>query len=358
MIKVLHYYTQYNLGGTEKVIFSILSGIDKEKFDCFFLAQNPGTDDQKLKEIGVKLNYIDFKKNYKKELYNFFVNNNFDIIHVHNCKEMKLILKIAKRANIPTRIIHSHVSRGDLNKIFWLLKAIKSYSITKYANKFFACSNEAAKWLFPTKIKEKIIIRNGIDIGRFKFDLEKRTKTRKEYNLENLFVLCTVSRIEKTKNIEFLIRLLKLFKNQKIKLLIIGDGSNTENLRKKANKFKVDNKIIFIGKTNDVSKYLSASDLFLFPSKYEGMGISAIEAQYASLKVIASDRIPSITDIGENLIEYLPLNLKVWEKKLEEIIAITITRRRVDNNLFDCHQIIKTVEEEYIKAFDKINITR
>ena len=155
-----------------------------------------------------------------------------------------------------------------------------------------------------------------------------------------------------------IIRLLKLFKNQKIKLLIIGDGSNTENLRKKANKFKVDNKIIFIGKTNDVSKYLSASDLFLFPSKYEGMGISAIEAQYASLKVIASDRIPSITDIGENLIEYLPLNLNVWKKKLEEIIAITITRRRVDNNLFDCHQIIKTVEEEYIKAFDKINITR
>lgn len=351
MIKVLHYYTQFNTGGTEKVIFSILHGLNKAKFDCYFLAQYSGTDDDKLKQIGVKVHYIQDSKNFEIELFNYLRQNHFDVIHVHNCQEMGKVLKIAKKVGIKMRIVHSHVARADLNKFFWILKAIKSYSAIKYANTYFACSDEAAKWLFPTKYNQRVIIRNGIDINRFKFNALKRESVRKKYGLNGYFVCCVVARLEKQKNISFLVKLIKkYYTNKKVKMLIVGSGTQENSLKRLVKKLNVDNQIIFLGKRENVEDFLSASDIFLFPSKYEGLGISAVEAQYNGLFVLASKNIPIVTDIGEKKIKYLPFNLLQWKKEIDKKMkSFKLFNRNVNSKIYDCRQIFKVIENEYNK---------
>ena len=203
-IKVLHYYTQYNLGGTEKVIYSILNGLNKNIFDCYFLSTKKGTNDYELEKIGIKVLKIDNNMRFSDSISNIFCKYNFDIIHVHNCHEMNLVLKIAKKHGIKKRIAHSHVSRINANKIVLILKKIKSIPTEYYANRYYACSKNAAEWLFPTKNSKALILLNAVDKNKFKYNENERKLIRNQLNLnENDVLLIMISRLSSEKNHKF-----------------------------------------------------------------------------------------------------------------------------------------------------------
>jgi hypothetical protein len=169
-----------NNAGTEMVIMNLYRNINKNKVQFDFLVQKSGELDNDIQNMGGRVFYlpVENKRIYTHKLAIFFAEHKeYNIIHTHTHSEMGLVLKIASEAGIRIRIAHSHNARTDLLSIFSLYKRISSRKIEKYATNFFACSSNAAKWLYPTKYKQCQIVYNGIDISKFKYSVEKRKKS-------------------------------------------------------------------------------------------------------------------------------------------------------------------------------------
>ncbi len=150
-----------------------------------------------------------------------------------------------------------------------------------------------------------VIIPNGIELSKFQSNSQRRIESRNSLGLseDELLILC-VGRIADEKGHSVLIeafrKLLSMEKcSQKVRLGIVGDGPLKETLEKANGDLVRTGKLVFYGHANDVSKYLSASDIFVLPSFYEGFGIAALEAMAAGLPVIASE-VGGLPELLEN----------------------------------------------------------
>ena len=359
MIRVLQIYPQMNNAGTEKVIMNLYKNIDRNKIQFDFLTQKEGELDKQIEELGGKIFRLkpNGKKDYYKKLLNFFKSNKYSIIHVHIQGNMELILKAAKKSNVRCRIIHSHNSRQDLPKILQILKIKRNIEIKKNATDFLACSQEAAKWLFPFNYREAKIVYNAIEIENFKFNSDTRKKNRQQLKIgQEEKVVIYVARFAKQKNHKRFIEISKeiLNQNNNIKFLLIGDGPLENNIKSMVKANNIEEKFMFLGNRKNVNELLMAGDLFLFPSLHEGLGIVAIEAQFSGLMCIASDRIPEEADIGLNLLKRIDLkeNNKYWCNIILNSLDRKLDREKIQttylNNRYNIKKIAKEMEKFYI----------
>ena len=138
------------------------------------------------------------------------------------------------------------------------------------------------------------ITNNGIDFDEYRFSSESRKRIRAEFGIEdNCFLIGHIGRFTEQKNHEFL---LEVFfeaskKRNNLRLLLVGDGELTDPVRQKCTALGVEENVIFAGIRRDIPAILSAMDLFVFPSLYEGMPNVVIEAQASGLRCLISDRI-------------------------------------------------------------------
>ena len=328
MVRILQIIGSMNMGGAENFLMNIYRNLDREKVQFDFIVHRKGCFDDEIGELGGKVFYLDalqkvgpFK--YKKELYNFFINHKeYKIIHSHLDQVSGFILEVAKKCNIPIRIAHSHSSSNSTNNFAErLYKNYLNTKINKNATHFFACSEEAANWLFKEKAKDAVIIKNAIDIDRFRFNEEKRKLIRKELNInEKDIVVGHVGRFSTVKNHKFLISVFYEFQKSKknAKLLLVGDGPLRNEIEKQIEEFNIKDKIILVGNKKNVEDYYNAMDLFVFPSLNEGLGMVLIEAQINGLNCIASkDAVPNEVNIT-NHVKFIALVAKVeeWNKVL------------------------------------------
>lgn len=167
--------------------------------------------------------------------------------------------------------------------------------------------------------KKLIIIKNGIDINRFKFSPSKRKDMRKELRIsDDTLLLGHVGRFTEEKNQVFLVNLLTYLRNTKFKLILIGDGDTFTKVKAVSKKLAISKNIYFVGRKNNPEDYLQAMDVFLLPSKYEGLGLVAIEAQCSGLPVIASNMVPKDIKITPH-VSFLSINdVQGWIHKLKE----------------------------------------
>lgn len=355
MIRVLQAYPIMNNAGTENVIMNWYKNINREKVSFDFLVQSEGQLDNEIREMGGRIFYIKNSDNnqYKKHLSKFFSENKYDVVHTHTHKEMGLILECAKKNSIACRIAHSHNARTDLGNIYKFMKKIKSFSIKMNATDFLACSKEAGEWLFPYKNIDIKIVRNAIDIEKFKFDYKKRNKIRDELNIkENELLLGHVGRLAKEKNQEYILKIVSELSKRKeqIKLLLIGDGPLRIDLENKAKELGIRKSVIFLGNINNVSEVLNAIDIFVFPSMHEGLGMVAIESQMNGLKTILSKNVPQEAIINKELCRRLCVNnINDW---IVEILNLRGSLKRKEaielNENYDIKKMIKELEKIYL----------
>ncbi len=285
---------------------------------------------------------------YISQLKKIIKNNNYDIVHRHaSASTMWVDLWIAKKCKVKVRIAHSHNACWKHKIIHNLFKPL----LFHYATDFFACSSAAGKWMFGNK--EYNIMKNGINIDKFKYDYFKRNILRKEYLVDDKVVLCNVARLSPEKNQKFLIDLVHKLDAKKFELFFVGNGTIRKELEDYACLSSYSN-IHFLGSKENVNDFLSMSDVFLLPSFSEGLGISLIEAQCSGLPCIASVNVPNEADLG--LIKFEELDLSKWEKCLYNI-EINKNRENsiqliIDNEYSD-YQVTKKVEEYYLKCLQK-----
>ena len=353
-IRVLQVYPQMNNAGTERVILNLYENIDRNCVQFDFLVEKKGELDEKIRNMGGKIFYLynEKRKTYYNALTGFFADHpEYSIVHTHTHARMGIVLKAAKKANVACRIAHSHNSRNDLSRIAGFIKGISSIPIERNANFFFACSQNAAKWLFPYRVKECTILFNGIDLKRYLYNSEIRKKKRKALNIQDEEILFIhVGRFAKQKNHEFLINVMSEYnkKSKSWKLLLVGTGPLQDGVKKQVSSLGLQKKIMFLGSRNDVDELMSASDCFIFPSRHEGLGIVVIEAQASSLPCIVSDAVPPEAELYVGLLTRL--NLKddyvTWADKVDLAVRNQIDRELFRDMILESKYNIETIGKE------------
>lgn len=314
MIRVLHVVTHMNRGGLETMIMNYYRNIDREKLQFDFLVHrmNRADYDDEIEKLGGKIHRLPvlnpFDAKYKKSLDDFFkAHQEYMIVHCHLDCLSAIPLRAAKEAGIPFCIAHSHNTSQDHN-LKYLIKLFYKRQIPKYADKLFACSREAGDWMFAGKPYE--VMANAIDAGKFTFSKETASMKRKEFGiLEDELVVGHVGRFNRQKNHSFLIDIFQKLheRHSGSKLLLVGVGDDMDMIRAKVMEKKLESAVIFAGLRSDIPALLSAMDLFLFPSLYEGLPVTLIEAQAAGLPCFISDKVP-IESKKTDLVKQLSLD--------------------------------------------------
>lgn len=254
---------------------------------------------------------------YFVKLLSIFKKKKCDVVHVNgNSTTMSIELLAAYLAGIKIRIAHSHNTTTDHKRINKLLRPI----FDVVANGRIACNTAAGKWLF--KNKNFLVIRNGINLSNFKFDATMRKKYRDKLGLnENDILLGHVGRFNRQKNQHFLLDLMNHL-DSKYHLVLIGSGMNYHELKTEVKQSKeLNTRVTFTGPIKDTSVWLSAMDVFLLPSLYEGQPYTLIEATASGLNSIVSDTVSKENDIADNIIFESIKKSRKWIGILENQIV-------------------------------------
>lgn len=324
-IRILHVVTYMGRGGLETMLMNYYRNIDREKLQFDFLVhrQERADYDDEIEAMGGRIYRISrlnpFNPFYRKELKRFFEEHReYKIIHVHQDCLSSVALKTAKKCGIPVRIAHSHSSSQDKN-LKYLIKLFYRRSIAKYATGLLACSEEAGRWMFCGA--EFQTLNNAIDTQSYSFQETVRKQLREEMGiLPEELTVGHVGRFNYPKNHQFLIDVFEaLTKKVPCKLLLVGDGDLKPEIEKKVMLKQLEEKVIFTGVRSDVAQLMQAMDVFVFPSHYEGLPVTLIEAQAAGLPCLISDHIPSECKKTE-LVKQLSLEASpdFWAEKIVE----------------------------------------
>jgi len=248
------------------------------------------------------------------------IKNRNAIMHAHSSVYALPLFMLARRCGIKKLILHSHSTKFSSSRVKDLISKVLSEIAILYATDYWACSEEAALYMFgKNRGKSVQIMKNGIDFARFRYSVKEREEIRNKYGLSGRFVIGHVGRFSEEKNHEFIIRVFKEAKerNKEALLLLVGNGTKYNNIRKICMENQVINDVLFIGFSNNVSSLLSSMDVFLFPSIHEGLPIALLEAQANGLPCIASDQITKDVKISNHL-EFMSLNQSIsdWATKI------------------------------------------
>lgn len=365
MIKILHIVTVMNRAGLETMIMNYYRNIDKSKFQFDFIVhrQERGDYDKEIEKLGGKIYRFPilnpFSITYRKKLYEFFKKNKeYRIIHVHQDCLSSIVLKEAKKAGVQVRIAHSHNANQDKNWKY-VIKKYYMRQIPRYANRLLACSKDAGDWMF--RGNPYLIMNNAINAKNYQYNEKIRDLIRTEFNIEKNLVIGHVGRFNPQKNHFFLIDIFyeisKL--NADVKLMLIGTGYQEKKIREKINQFNLNNKVIFIGNSNRVHDLMQAMDVFLFPSLYEGLPLTLIEAQASGLPIFISDTIPKDCIITDNIyVNSLEDDALNWAKKLLGVIKSfkrVDTRNEIRKVGFDIETQCRWLEDYYMEGLYENN---
>ena len=298
-IRILHVVTYMGRGGLETMIMNYYRHIDRTKVQFDFLVHRDfrADYDDEIESLGGMIyrlpRLVPWSRKYNAALDLFFVAHpEYRIVHVHQDCLSAVIMKAAQRHGVPVRIAHSHNNNQEKN-LKYLIKLYYMRQIPGCATELFACGRDAGDWMFggvPYRI-----LNNAIDAQKYVFSPEIRNQMRRTLQIdENTLVIGNVGRFHPQKNHAFLLDIFAEVKQMQPNslLILVGDGHLREELQAKVNTLGINDSVIFTGVRSDVHALMQAMDVFVFPSLFEGLPVTLIEAQAAGLPCLISSSIP------------------------------------------------------------------
>lgn len=313
-----------NAGGAETFLMKQYRCIDREKYQLDFCVNvfERGYYDDEIEALGGKIyrivpKSVSFAESLS-QLTQIVRENGYENVLCSSVKPGTVLELMAARRGGAKRLIYrssnasvdggvkQRLLHGTVGRLAHIVPDIK-----------IAPSIEAAEYCFGKGCvqsgKAKILY-NGIDTEYYRFSQIERDSTRSELGVTEDFVIAHVGRFSKAKNHSFLLEVFEriLCLNPTARLLLIGEGELKEQITAQAERLGISDRIIFMGIRNDIPRLLAAADLFVFPSFYEGMPNTVIEAQALSLHCLVSENVTKQANIT-GLVEFLPLgDAKEW----------------------------------------------
>lgn len=321
-------------GGITQYALRNWEHIDKSRFVFDWVTLDPtlSFEDELIKQ-GCKVYHLscrqeDGEARFRAEMEAIFANG-YDAIHLHTSYWRGFLAEeLAIKADIPRIIVHAHstgidvVDAAERERLMKLHNEWKERFQLELATDFAACSGWAADFLYGPQIpKERIIIlNNAIDTAKFAFNKTVRKEIRTKMNLDDRFILLQAARFVYQKNHVFSLNLFAKVANAvpTAVLLLAGDGQLRDVLVKQAADLNITDKVFFLGFRDDIHALLQAADLFIAPSLFEGLCISAIEAQCSGIACCCCCYIPDEAVVLDSTFR-LPLDMNLWRDKIIEI---------------------------------------
>lgn len=264
-------------------------------------------------------------------------NGAYDIVHVNFLgPNGAMVLKMAKKYGVEHRIYHCH---NPLNMLS--IKAVISESVftmvcKKRANKFVACSISTGKAIFKNKKFE--VVNNAINPNDFLYNHEAGIRTRESLGIDDRLVIGVAARMDAQKNPSFIIDVFSEIKKLRkdAVLLWVGDGDRKDQIENLCTKKNIRDSVFLVGRQSNMAEWYSAMDLFLLPSKFEGLGIVYLEAQANGLPCFGSDCVPVETEVT-GLMHRIPLKKGAaeWATEMLRVYEGKQEKHKVDIDLFE-----------------------
>lgn len=366
--KVIQYITSLNDGGAETLVKDYCLLLDKEKFEVKVVVlwlMGESSNLKLLRENGIEIIVLFKRWNLLEKVLNklfhkWIVAYLFkavlkketpDVIHTH--LELLQTLLPLRSFLKETKLLYTCHSRprnflGDIRpkEHKAAVKLINNNHLQIIAlhddmaveiNKLFSINNT-------------VVIKNGIDLQRYRNINETKEEIRNSVNIpDHAFVLGHVGRFNKIKNHLFLIDVFSYVvkHNPKAFLLLIGAGELEEQIHNKISSLGLCDRVIMLSHRSDVPRLLKAMDVLVFPSLYEGFGIVLIEAQAAGLPCYVSDTVNHSTFVSDHIYPLsLQLGAEAWS---DAILTPTIKGRKVyDINSYDIRKEVRKLEQLYL----------
>lgn len=305
-IRILYSIPNFDTAGSGKVVFDLVSGIDKSRFAPEILVKNTkGAFFEKVKELGVPIHIFPYETAYFPlwtfpfrlwKVIRFFKKNKWDIIHSWHWSSDFSEPLAAKLAGI--KFVYTKKAMGWGNKA-WIYRS-------RLSNLVIAINKTMMTEFFAALPKVNVIYSPlGLDTEFYNAQAPNRSVQTTYKLAETDFVVISVVNMVPVKGIEILIDAVLDSKIEDIKLLLVGDDRSeyVEGLKKK---YHLHTNIIFTGKQLNVRDFLSVADVFVIPTKNEGkregMPMAPVEAMAMGIPVLGS-RVAGITDILEGFEE-------------------------------------------------------
>lgn len=365
-IRVLHVIRLMNHGGVESMIMNFYRNIDRAKvqFDFVQNSNEPAVYDEEILSLGGRVYHCPHYngKNhftYTKWWHGFFKAHpgEYPIVHGHLGSTAAIYLSIAKKYGLYT-IAHSHsAGTGDLKyRVF-------SYPTRFVADHFFACSADAAISRYGREIGSDrtrcTILKNAIDASRFLYSQKLRARMRASLAIaEDTLVVGHIGQFRQQKNHAFLLDIFREIHNAvpASVLLLVGDGDLRPQIESTIADKGLRECVILAGSRNDAWNYYQAMDVFVMPSRYEGLPVSMVEAQTAGLPCVVSTNVPAESAITD-LVRYVSLDAgpACW---CEQITAAARVPRRdmmaqIRQAGFDIQATVRSLEDYYLEVVKK-----
>lgn len=371
-MRVLRIVSVMNKGGIETQIMNIYRKIDRTRFQFDFLVtrEESGIYDAEIRALGGRIFQIPSVREsglfkFTKNCDMFFKKHpEYKIVHCHMNTWAGLFLNVARRNKVPVRIAQSHSAqqranseRGIKGMMEDRFKATMKRLIPFGATHFWACGNDAGKWLYGERIAETNmqIVPNAKELEMFRYDVKKRTLARNSLGLSpNDLVVGHVGSFTRVKNHRFIIEVFRELHmlREGSRLVLVGEGPLQPVIRQQVSQLGLEDKVVFLGTRNDVHVLLSAFDVMLFPSLFEGMPNVLIEAQASALPCVISSEITPEIDFDMGLVDFLPLTYtpEKWARRLLEKSCVNRKKVSIKNLVdrgYDLQTLVNWLEEFY-----------
>lgn len=364
--RVLHVIGAMDRGGAETLIMNVYRNIDRSilQFDFLVHETRECDFDSEIRALGGSIFSIDRLNgintvSYIKQCRDFFhMHHNYCAVHVHIGSSACFVIKEAKKFGLFC-IAHSHNTNPSLS-LPEIGFRLFSYPTRYIADYYLACSREAGVDRFGKAVVTSnrfSVLNNGIDVKRYKFSSKLRSSMRRDLGIApEQKAICHIGRFSDEKNHEFLLKAFAKCGGGEFdgRLFLVGRGPLRNDMEQLAAELNIRDKVVFLGVRSDIPDLLMAMDLFVFPSKWEGLGIAAIEAQASGLPCILSPALPDMAVCSPYAYKMDSLNsTTAWaERMVNEPIRANMDRidgvNYVRESGFDIKRTIDSLASLYL----------
>jgi len=341
-INILHLLLSLKVGGLENVVYNLVGNLDRTIFNVSVCCIDEfGELEHNLRDLNIYLALLKRKEQgidwlLSLKLARLLKEKHIDIIHTHNFSP-NFYGSIAGRLSGVSKIIttqHNKRFFEEFNK-----KRLLVFRTLYYLNHKIVFVSKDAKDLAIKTInipsRKVTVIHNGIDVNRFRPKVKDKALLN-EFRIKDEFIIGTVGRLSKEKNIVTVLKAFKqvLKKKNNIKLLIVGDGSEKATLVKESSRLNIDSQVIFAGYREDIPDLLNIMDIFVMPSLTEGISLTLLEAMATEKPVIVTKvgGNVEIIDDGYSGIFVKPGDIEGIVDKLNDLFSDPLKKRQIAFN--------------------------
>ena len=371
--KVLLVLNSFVVGGAERVVLdTLLAFKNDEEYELMAVTwdgQCHSAFEEAIKENGLRVHYLDVPHSTKKNVIVRKLDNLYktvkpleavlkeyhpDILHVHMTHNLKYTILPVLKYHVKGRFVTMHANPYTITNFdaFFMKVAVKWAKYTP------VCLNETQAFLAMKRyhIPKPVIVHNSLNMARFRDAndvLEDGTTIRKQLGIaENAFVIGFVGRLDRVKNLEFSLQVMKevFQKKEDTVYVLVGGGEEKEALQQVAVELHIDKRVIFAGERLDVEKCYHAFDVFLLTSESEAHPMAAMEAQSSDLRCVFSEAVPIDAIFADKVTRMsLSESVECWaDVILNGNRFVTPLAREEEFSAQFCKERLKSIYEEQL----------